>query len=432
MLKRSLVIVLVALVIGLVAFGFYARRPAIALITPPDMAQFSPDLVARGATLASAGYCATCHTAKGGKPYAGGRGITTGFGTIYATNITPDPETGIGGWSEEAFRRAMHDGVARDGSHLFPAFPYDHFTRLTDADVSALYAYFMTREPVRAAARKNDLPFPLNIRALQAGWKMLFFRPGRFEADPHRSADWNRGAYLAEGLGHCGACHTPRNWLGAEKRGKAYDGALIDGWIAPPLSAANPSPLAWSEDELFAYLRSGISRYHGTAAGPMAPVVYDGLARLPDADLRAVARYVADLGGAAARTSLPDPAIRKALDANRTSSGLIADADNRLYAAACAACHYNSGTAPDPLRPDLGLNSALHLDDPANLIHVILYGITARDGVPGMVMPAFSTLSDGDVARIAGYLRATRTDKGPWPDLERQVAAIRAQGPGGH
>jgi len=427
--RRILIGLIAASVVGIGGFAALAWRPEIAPITPPAASAFAPELLARGEALAGAGYCATCHTAKNGKPYAGGYAMQTGFGVIYSTNITPDPKTGIGAWSEEAFRRAMHEGVTRGGSHLFPAFPYDHFTKLSDADVSALYAYLMTRAPIDATPRANTIPFPLNIRALQAGWKLLFFRSGRFEAQPDRGPEWNRGAYLAEGISHCGACHTPRNLLGAEERSQAYAGALIDNWLAPPLTKANPSPAPWSQDELFAYLRKGVSRLHGTATGPMSPVVHDGLVRLPDADLHALAVYFADVDDAEARAGEATPAIQWALAADRIGVGEPYDATSRLYTAACASCHYNGGDGPNPLRPDLALNSATNLHDPTNLIRVILFGIGAKEGAPGVVMPGFvQGFSDADVARVAAYIRATRTRRAPWPDLEQKIAAIRATG----
>ena len=428
MLKPILIGAAAALVVGVVGFGAFAWRPAIGKITPPTASAFAPDQIARGEVLAGAGYCATCHTAKGGQPFAGGYPMKTSFGTIYSTNITPDAQTGIGTWSEAAFRRAMHEGVARDGSHLLPALPYDHFTKVSDADISDLYAYMMTRPAVAAPAKRNGIPFPLNIRALQAGWKLLFFKPGRFQPDPAKSAQWNRGAYLAEGLSHCGACHTPRGLLGAEKRDKAFAGAAIDNWIAPPLTSANPSPAPWDQGELVAYLRTGISRYHGVAAGPMAPVVHDGLAKLPEADIQALAVYFADRDGAASRASALAPALQKAAAADRLNVGPQNDPAARLYTAACASCHYNGVGQPNPLRPDLALNSAVNLDDPTNLVRVMLYGVSAKDGAPGVVMPSFNRFSDADVARLAAYLRATRTDKAAWPDLEKKVASIRAQG----
>src|SRR4051812_18556429 len=205
-------------VLGGGAFLALAWRPAIDPVEPPERASFDPARVTKGAELAAVGDCGRCHTVEGGAAYAGGYPLATPFGTIYATNITPDPETGIGRWSEAAFRRAMREGVDREGRHLYPAFPYDHFTLLTDDDDNALYAYFMTREPVRARTPANDIPFPLNLRVAIAGWKLLFFKPGPYQPDMAKSEAWNHGAYLAEGLAHCGACHTPRNGLGAEKK----------------------------------------------------------------------------------------------------------------------------------------------------------------------------------------------------------------------
>ncbi|UAL09634.1 cytochrome c [Caulobacter segnis] len=427
-MKRILIGLLAFAGVVVVAFGAFAWRPAIGKIAPPAPTSFAPDLVARGEVLAGAGYCSTCHTAKGGQPFAGGYPMKTSFGAIYSTNITPDPKTGIGSWSEAAFSRALREGVARNGAHLFPALPYDHFTKLSDADVSALYAYMMTRPAVVAEKKRNGIPFPLNIRALQAGWKLLFFKPGRFEPDKTKSPEWNRGAYLAEGISHCGACHTPRNGLGAEKRDKAFAGAAIDHWIAPPLTAANPSPAPWDQAELVAYLRTGVSRYHGVAAGPMAPVVHDGLVKLPDSDIQALAVYFNDRDGGAGRASALAPALQKADAADRLNVGPQSDPSARLYTAACASCHYNGPGQPNPLRPDLALNSAVNLDDPTNLIQVVLHGVGAKEGAPGVVMPAFNRFSDADVARLAAYLRATRTDKPAWPDLEKKVAAIRAEG----
>jgi len=429
MLKRLLLGIVGVIVVGLVAFFIFAWRPAIAEIARPAPGSFAPAQVAQGETLASAGYCSSCHTAKHGKPFAGGYPMATQFGTIYSTNITPDPETGIGRWSEAAFRRAMHEGVARNGAHLFPAFPYDHFTKLTDGDVAALYAYFMTRPPVRQDDSDNTVPFPLNIRLLQAGWKFLFFSPGRFHPEPAQSAIWNRGAYLAEGLSHCGACHTPRGKLGAEIKDRAYTGALIDGWIAPALDKTNPSPVPWTRAELVAYLGTGVSRYHGTAAGPMGAVPR-GLSHLPAADIAAIATYFASSNGSASQGAKGDAAIAKALAVGKIGTGLTYDPAARLYAGACASCHYN-GRQLNTLRPDLALNSAVNMDDPTNMIRVILYGVNAPDGAPGVVMPGFAHgFTDADVVRIAAYLRKTRTGKPAWADLQGKVATIRAQGQG--
>ncbi len=420
-MKRFSIALIAVLIIGLLGFSALAWRPALDPIARPAAATFPADIIAKGEILAGAGYCGTCHTVKGGPAYAGGYGLVTGFGTIYSTNITPDPETGIGTWSEAAFRRALHEGVSRDGSHLFPAFPYDHFTKLTDADVAALYAFFMTRPAVKAPARPNDMPFPLGIRALQAGWKLLFFKAGRFEPVAGQTAEWNRGAYLATGIDHCGACHTPRNDLGAERHDAEYAGAVIDGWVAPPLTEANPAPVKWDRDALVTYLSTGLSALHGVATGPMAPVVHGGLDRLPAADVQAIATYFA--GPASPKPAATQATIDRALAADRPVATL--DPGARLFAAACASCHYNGAAGPHPLRPDLGLVTAVQLGDPADLLRVTLGGIGADSGAPGIVMPAFDRFSDADIALIAGYLRASRTDKAPWPDLEKSVRTIR-------
>jgi mono/diheme cytochrome c family protein len=423
---KKLLILLVALgILGGLGFGALAWRPAIAPITPPPPGSFTPELVAKGEVLAGSGYCAECHTAKGGKMFAGGYAMETPFGVIYSTNITPDPETGIGTWSEQAFARAMHEGVAQDGSHLFPAFPFDHFTKVSDDDVRAIYAYLMNRPPVRALAQANTIPFPFNIRMFQEGWKILFFRSGRFEPVGGKGAEWNRGAYLALGLSHCGACHTPRNLLGAEKSGDAYAGAVVDNWIAPPLTAENPTPVPWTKAELFSYLRNGVSVLHGTAAGPMSPVV-QGLSALPDSDVQALATYFADIDRAGDRLATTGPAVAHAMSSAPLGTGQEFDADARLYTAACASCHYNTGKAPLAVRPDLALNSAVNLSEPTNLIQVVLHGISAKEGMPGVVMPSFAqALSDADIARIAAYLRHTRTNLPPWPDLDAKIAAMR-------
>ncbi|CAM2159130.1 Mono/diheme cytochrome c family protein (plasmid) [Pararobbsia alpina] len=431
---RVLAAFLALVVIGAGVFAVIAWRPALPEVATPSRASFSPDVIARGARLASAGFCASCHTIAGGKPFGGGYAMKTGFGTIYSTNISPDRETGIGSWSEDAFRRAMREGVARDGSHLFPAFPYDHFTKLSDADVHALYAFIMTRDAVNVPAHPNDMPFPFGFRPLQAGWKVLFFREGRFVPTNEKSVEWNRGAYIAESLSHCAACHTPRGPLGEELHNKLYQGASVDGWFAPALTAANPSPMPWTSDELFGYLTTGLSRYHGTAAGPMASVSQE-LANLEPADQHALVTYVESLGDgdhrAAQGTSAVTPAVAVALAADAHDRMAVSDVGGRMFIAACASCHYNRAPDVNPMRPELGLNTAVFLDNPSNLIHVMLFGISAKDGAPGVVMPGFARgFSDEDVVRIASYLRATRTHKAPWPDLARQVAQIRAAGAG--
>src|SRR3982075_3555803 len=285
------------LIAGAVAAVAIAWRPAIAAIDPPTPQSFDAALVRRGRDLAAIGNCNDCHNVRGGKAFAGGLPVPTPFGAIYSSNITPDPETGIGRGPEAAVRRAMRSGVDRDGRHLYPTFPYDHFTNVSDEDDAALYAYLMTRPPVRAPARANELRFPLDQRFVIAGWKLLFLRHGAWQPDGARSAEWNRGAYLVEGLAHCGACHTPRNALGAERASAQFGGGDVDNWHAYAINAQSPAPVPWNADALFAYLRNGWHPDHGVARGPMAEVV-SNLSPVPQDDIRAIATYMADVFGA--------------------------------------------------------------------------------------------------------------------------------------
>ncbi|HTT40256.1 MAG TPA: cytochrome c [Burkholderiales bacterium] len=429
--KRSLIWVVAVLVVGVLGFFALAHRAEIPPIEPPAAATFSPELIARGEILATAGNCESCHTTLGGQHFAGGLGIGTPFGTIYTSNVTPDPVSGIGRWSEPAFARALHAGVARDGSHLYPAFPFDHFTRVTDDDVQALYAYLMTRRPVNRVPPANTVPFPLNIRALQWGWKLLFFHPGVYRPDPAKSEAWNRGAYLSEGLAHCAACHSPRNALGASKTGShAYTGGMVDGWVAPALTAANPAPLPWTEEELYGFLRTGGTALHGVAAASMSEVIHFGLAKLPDADVKAIATYFADMNGAATRGATVSTVLAKAMSVSGVDEKAEDDPGDRLYMAACASCHYNRGPEPLIARPELALNSALTAAQPTNLVQVVLHGIGLEDGAPGLFMPPFAHLSDAEIASLGAYLRRTRTDQPAWTDLEGKVTAIRRSGSG--
>lgn len=424
---------------GLAAYGW---RPAIDPVDPPAAASFDPALVQQGAELASIGNCGTCHTAPGGKPFAGGLSLPTPFGTIYSTNITPDPETGIGRWPEAAFQRAMREGVDREGRHLYPAFPYDHFTLVTDADNRALYAFLMTRQPVPARAPANGLPFPLNQRFVLAGWKLLFLREGPYTPDPAHDAAWNRGAYLAEGLAHCGACHTPRNLLGAEKTDQRFAGGDAEGWHAIPIGSGSPAPVPWTAESLYQYLRTGWHGLHGVAQGPMAPVA-DSLAGVSDPDVRAIAAYVASAMGqpdAAARkrgetlteaAAIPaGPGLRPQSAGSQTaaSSPETENIGVKIYFGTCASCHQSGRPAPFG-GIDLRLSSAITADSPANLIRIIRHGVPARSGAAAPIMPGFAAaLSDRQLVALADHLRA-RFGGGrrgwAWSDLEAAVRAAR-------
>ena len=417
-----------AAVAGLVAMAS-PWRGAIAPVARPDPSMWSAATIARGAELAALGDCAVCHTQSGGVVNAGGRALETPFGTIYSTNITPDEATGIGSWSYAAFERAMREGLHRDGRHLYPAFPYTHFASTTEADMQALYAYLMAQPPVRSDNPQTELAFPFNIRPLMAGWDLLFHSPKPFTPDPSRSVAWNRGAYLVEGLGHCGACHTPRNALGAEKASVSLAGGFADGWEAPALTALSRSPIPWSENELFTYLRTGTSRFHGVAAGPMAPVV-ESLAALPDSDIRAMATYLASFSGPQL-----DPAGEEALKARletitadkAMTSGLPGA---RIYQGACAVCHQVGGPDLFGGRPSLALNTNIHSDTPDNLVQVILNGIAepaSRDLGP---MPAFGRqFSDAQIADLVSFLRRQfAPDKPAWRGVAGTVRRLRSAG----
>jgi nicotinate dehydrogenase subunit B len=412
---------LVAAMIGIAAAVLPWR--SIAPIARPDASVYSAATIARGRQLAALGDCAVCHTAVNGVINAGGRALKTPFGTIYATNITPDPDTGIGAWSYPAFERAMRDGIHRDGRHLYPAFPYPHFARTTDADLQALYAYLMAQAPVRAEAPTTKLAFPFNLRPLLAGWNALFHQAGAFEADATQSASWNRGAYLVEGLGHCGACHSPRNAFGAEKAGAYLAGGFAEGWEAPPLTSLSHAPIPWGEDELFAYLRSGESRFHGVAAGPMAPVVKE-LASLPDQDIRAMAVYLSSFSDQA--ISKPDQdALAARLESVTGTRGVSASAMGaRLYEGACAVCHQVGGAPLFGSRPSLALNSNLHSAAPDNLIQVILHGIVSPVSSDLGYMPGFKdSLSADQVTELVSYLRQQfAPGKPPWVDVHASVS----------
>jgi mono/diheme cytochrome c family protein len=411
---------------GLLGFAILSWRPAIAPAAPPAPESFSAVSIRRGEVLADEGHCISCHTARDGKPFAGGYGVNTPFGVIFGTNITPDPKTGIGAWSREAFVRAMREGVSRNGSHLFAAFPYVAFTKLSDGDVEDLYAYMMTRPPVVAQNPANTVPFPLNIRALQAGWKLLFFHRGRFQPDAGKPAEWNRGAYLAGAVADCEGCHTPRNPLGGESHRLAYAGAPIDGWIAPALTASNPSPIPWIEGELFDYLRTGRARWHGPTSATMTPVIREGLAlpAVPDSDVRAIAVYFSASNGAGANAPSAPATEQTALAVSgagdETGPGNVAG----MYAAACMSCHYNSGSAASA-RPELALSSSLTMAEPTNFLQVLLNGVGSKDGAAGLVMPSYADLSDREIVALAAYLRRTRTSRPPWKDLDKRVAEIR-------
>jgi mono/diheme cytochrome c family protein len=409
---------------GAAAFAV-AWRPAIAAIDPPAPPSFDAALVKRGRDLASIGNCNDCHTVRGGKAFAGGLPVPTPFGTIYSSNITPDAETGIGHWSEAAFRRAMRSGVNRDGQHLYPTFPYDHFTNVTDEDDQALYAYLMTREAVQAPARANQLSFPLDQRFVVAGWKLLFLRRGSYQTDPTKSAEWNRGAYLVEGLAHCGACHTPRNALGAERASASFAGGDVDNWHAYAINAQSPAPVPWDVDALTAYLRDGWHPDHGVARGPMAEVV-SNLSSVPGSDIRAIAVYMAGVFGA----PTPDrkrqgEAVLTQVKASSVQASQSNAAGAAIYAAACATCHETSRALPYG-GVNLGLSTAISGPDPRNVANIVLSGIRPVLGERSPIMPGFAaSMNDEQIAALLNYLRARFSQQPAWTGIAKTIEDAR-------
>jgi nicotinate dehydrogenase subunit B len=403
-------------------------RAAIAPIARPDPNIYTQATLERGRMLAHLGACFTCHTTEDGAPLAGGRAIETPFGLVFATNITPDAETGIGTWSYPAFERAMREGIHRDGRHLYPAFPYPSFAKTSDADLQALYAFLMAQPAVVQPVAATRLPFPFNVRPLMALWNTMFHRDNVFVSNPNRSDLWNRGAYLVEGLGHCSACHTPRNALGAEETGAAHlSGGFSYGWDAPALTALSRAPVPWTESAFYDYLRTGFSNLHGAAAGPMAPVVAE-LKHLPDEDIRAMAHYLAALNQAAPgddeAAALADRLNTEATERARTPASVIG---GRIFEGACAVCHEDNGVPMFGVKPSLALNSAVHAQTPATLIRVILEGIHAPELGLG-AMPSFADHFDNDqIAELARYIRDRfAADAPPWTGLEQEVARVRA------
>jgi mono/diheme cytochrome c family protein len=368
---------------------------------------FDRAVVAQGALLAAMGNCMACHTAPGGKPYAGGFALKTPFGTVHGSNITPDPETGIGRWSEADFKRALREGLDPEGHHYYPAFPYEYFTRLRDEDLEALYAFVMTREPVRNTPPANTMLVP---RFAVAFWKHKYFDRSPFKADPSQSAQWNRGAYLAEALAHCSACHTPRNKLGAEKRDQYMAGGDVDGWQAPALNDQSPSPVPWTAQALTVYLSTGLVDQHAITAGPMMSVV-SGLGHVPIHEVRALAVYTASLDTRAAKR----PAV--AAQGDPRLPGAV------VYAGACADCH-DRGRDAEGGALQLPLAIALALPTPANLIHITREGIIPAEHEPRPWMPEFgSALTEEQITDLAAYLRSL-SGRPPWQDVRAGVRRI--------
>lgn len=399
-------------------------RPA---LTPHTaLPAFDQASIARGANLAALGMCASCHTPDLARPFAGGKPIETPFGTVHSTNITPDVDTGIGGWSPVAFTRSMREGVARDGHLLYPAFPYNHYVRMTQADIDDLYAYFMTRPAIDAPARSNDMTFPFGFRPLLAFWNLLYLDDAPWQPDPARSTEWNRGAYLADAVAHCAACHTPRTMLGGPDLARQLEGGEAEDWYAPALNARSPSPLPWTREQLASYLRTGLAPDHAIAAGPMQDVVML-LAQAAPGDVDALATWthshLAKAPPRATPAQTPGPLPEPRADDPELATMRLGHA---LYASSCARCHDAGRAASSGTALPLQQAIALYDPDPRSLIHLIDDGVHPPDGEAGRAMPGFRTILDEQQAvALAAYLRKYGAGQPAWPELSDAVRTAR-------
>lgn len=402
-MKRILAIILAILIlVPLIVIGIQiAWEPGSGQTGTP--AANPQEQIARGEYLARAGNCMACHTVRGGKEYAGARAIATPFGNIYSSNITPDPETGIGRWTADDFWRALHNGKSKDGSFLYPAFPYTNYTRVTRTDADAIYAYFRTLAPVRQANREHELRFPYNQRVLLAFWRTLYFTPGEYQAQTSQSAAWNRGAYLVQGLGHCSACHTSRNALGGESiKADLAGGMLPMNWHASSLTSDPVAGLGdWEVKEIAGFLQTGVSP-RGAAFGPMAEVVGGSLQHLADTDIHAMASYLKSVPGT--------EAVKKLARASDADQAFLQQGA-KLYEQHCAACHRADGKGMPPAYPPLAGNHSLTIASAINPIRMVLNGgyppSTKGNPRPYGMPPFGAALTDSEVAAVVSYIRSS-------------------------
>jgi len=399
-----------ALVIVVALIGiFWFRAPdRLTGEAPPPAATPSADPVARGRELVVLGDCKSCHTARGGAPFAGGRPIPTPFGVFYSPNITPDAKAGLGGWSATDFWHALHNGYSKDGSLLYPTFPYTNYTRISRSDSDAIYAYLRTVPSAARPNRRHDLRFPYNHRSLLAAWRWLYFRPGVYEPDPTHDAEWNRGAYLVQGLAHCSACHETRNALGGQAKAGPTGGLVLD-WYAPSLTSPHEAGVQnWSTTDILTLLKTGVvstASAKASTAGPMAEVVSESLQYVADTELQAMAGYLktlpintqpGDSEAAKTKYDLPPPILAAGKD---------------LYEKNCADCHGHDGEGHEPEVPPLAGNRAVTMPSAVNPIRMILFGGyspgTAGNPRPFGMPPYSLTLSDEEIAEVLDYVRTS-------------------------
>lgn len=406
--------------VRMVVLAALAAAPTAAMASEPGDA-----LVERGAYLARAGNCVSCHTAPEGERFAGGLAIKSPFGVMYSTNITPDPETGIGTWTEEDFEKAVRQGIRKDGGHLYPSMPYTEFTKLTDEDVHAIWTYLQTVPAVHQEDKENRMRFPFNIRMGLAAWNSMYLNAGRYVPDPSHSDEWNRGAYLVQGLTHCGSCHTPRNAAFAEDEDRAMSGAVISGWYAPDISADDYSILQqWSEDELADFLKNGHTKSRTPAIGPMYEAIEGGLSHLSDEDLHAIAVYLKHQTQGT-KTAEPPP--------NLVLSNARIEAGRANFDANCAGCHGADGTGSHGVAPTLIGNTTITGREPHSAIRAVLEGFDPRD--KWGAMPSFAyAMTNQEISDTVNYARAAWGNQASANASPSLVAYLRGQAdlpPGG-
>jgi mono/diheme cytochrome c family protein len=422
-MRTSARIALALIVLGLLAVaGLYFLHPGFLPRSKTAAQVASNDIISRGEYLARAGDCVACHTVPNGPVFAGGRAMATPFGNLYVPNITPDDDTGIGKWNADDFYRMMHTGISRDGTLLYPAMPFASYTQVTRADSDAIFAYLMSNTPVKQKNREHELRFPYNNRELLLGWRTLYFKAGEYKPDNSKSAEWNRGAYLVKGLGHCAMCHTAVNALGGSSESKAFEGGMIpnQNWYAPSLTSNKEAGLGdWKLQDISDLLQVGVS-HRGTVYGPMAEVVYNSLQYLTDDDAKAMAVYLKALP----QKDSAQPPTSKA----RLVSPEVMEAGRKTYVAQCAVCHGAEGQGQAPSYPPLAGNQSITMESPVNSIRMVLNGGyppgTRKNPRPHGMPPFSHILNDQDVAAAVTYIRVAWGNSGT-PVNATQVNDLR-------
>lgn len=424
-MKRRIAKVVLALVVlavvGVVAM--YLMLPG-ELPRPkhPQAANKTTEVITRGEYLARAGDCVACHTLPGAKEFAGGRAMPTPFGNMYVPNITPDEDTGIGAWTPDEFYRMMHNGVSRDGTLLYPVMPFASYTKVTREDSDAIYAYLMSVPPAKQKNRPHELRFPFNNRELLVGWRTLYFKEGEYKPEPSQSEQWNRGAYLVQGLGHCAMCHTQVNVLGGSSQSKEFEGGMIpnQNWYAPSLTSNREAGLGnWSMQDIKDLLQTGVS-HRSTVYGPMAEVTYNSLQYLNDVDVEAMAVYLKSLPQ---RDAESPPSSQARLVAPN-----VMELGRKVYEKQCAMCHGTEGKGSPPGLPPLAGNQSITMSSPVNSIRMVLNGGyapgTKKNPRPYGMPPFNHILNDEEAAAVVTYIRVAWDNSGT-PVAPAQVNELR-------